>query len=197
MVAKAAGNNGAKGSAGVKKDCATKRTAADNACSAHVAKNAKKCLDIAEETGLQWIMDFLRSPPKQILYCKSSCENGMFDKDARTNDLEQEEVFHSTYTMFKSLPKYFMAGFMVQHCNHSKEWVDLIDSAQPGQLRMVFTNWTGVSDYSWWPPALHRHELLVTFLKNQLLHLGNRHQDFPGMWMDRALSIGRGPCHTR
>ena len=60
----------------------------------------------------------------------------------------------------------------------SKEWVDIVDAAQPGQLMMIFTNWTGVSDYSWWHPALHRHEFLVEFFKNQLKLLGNRHLKF-------------------
>lgn len=113
----------------------------------------------------------------QILYCKAQLEAGLCDK-TEGNDTEQRTVFHHTYTTFKSLPKYYMANFLSQNAGFSKEFLDNLDFAASGQLRHAFCYMIGVSDFAWWPPALHRIELLTEFLREQLTRLGDRHRKF-------------------
>ena len=89
----------------------TSPTKPNGACAAaasrDVVKTAHQTFSIAESQALAWISNFFKENLPQVLYCKSACENGQFDRDVKTHDLEQADVFHSTYTMFKSLPKYF------------------------------------------------------------------------------------------
>ena len=97
-------------------------------------------LSVIEQKALQWIVDYLSQPENrhQILYCKGQLESGMCDASAH-RDLQQSEVFHHTYTTWKSLPKYFIAETLVHMCKLSKELVDLIDVGGHGQLRAAFT----------------------------------------------------------
>ena len=155
------------------------RSAAGGATSKAEAKACVVSLNVVEQKAMDWIIKFLSDPANkhQILYCKAQLEAGLCDR-SESHDIEQKKVFHHTYTTWKCLPKYFQADFLVQHCSLSKEMVDLIDLGGQGQLRQAFTFMTGVSDFGYWPPALHRIELLTEFLKKQIASLGDRHKDF-------------------
>lgn len=168
----------------VRKTVKKQGAASKAATSAAEAKASKCALSIVEENGLQWIVNHLTANAGQILYCKAQLEAGMCDK-SEAHDVEQKTVFHHTYTTFKSLPKYFMADFLAHHAGFSKEFLDNLDFASSGQLRHAFCFMTGVSDFMWWPPALHRIELLTEFLRDQLKLLGNRHLKFASV-VDQA-----------
>ena len=155
-----------------------KQGAARGGTSSQEAKASLAALSVVEENALSWINIHLRGHRGQVLYCKAQLEAGMCDKSVESHDVEQKEVFHHTYTTFKSLPKYWQAEFLHSTAKLPKELLDLIDYASPGQIRQAFTHITGISEFMWWPPPLHRIELLTDFARGQLKLHGNRHIGF-------------------
>ena len=112
--------DGGKGAVAAKRP---KEGAADSGASKAEAKATTASLSLVETKALKWIVDFLSAPENrhQLLYCKGQLEAGLCDSNSGTRDVEQRQVFHHTYTTFKSLPKYFIAESLVQVCGLTKE----------------------------------------------------------------------------
>ena len=137
-------------------------------------------LNIIEHKAMEWVIAHLQSNRSEILTCKASLENGMCKHvaDLVGDSPATRDYFHNTYVNFKALPKYWIAGWMVSHCGFKQEFVDLLDSGAPGQLRQVFTFFTGCSEFSYWPRPLLRKDLLVEFLSFMCVQLGSRYKNF-------------------
>lgn len=140
---------------------------------------AKRALTDLQRECLKDIERHLIMHPDEILQTKAVLDKGQIHREPGRNYRDANRIeFPSTYTLFKSLPKYWVADWMVVALHWSKEFVDLIDAAKPGQIKQAFTYVTGCSDFTWWPPALRRVELLRQFLSYMVSALGNRHEGF-------------------
>lgn len=136
-------------------------------------------LNIIEQKAMEWIIAHLQSNHSEILTCKASLENGMCKHvaDLVGDSPATRDYFHNTYVNFNALPKYWIAEWMVSHCGFKQEFVDLLGSGAPGQLRQVFTFFTGCSEFSFWPRPLLRKDLLVELLSFMCVQLGSRYKN--------------------
>lgn len=150
-------------------------------------KRAKtEALSQVEKGALDDIIKYLKSHKAEILYCQAYLNSGgataELNKALNINPhgsdaLAGKDRFHATLTSFRSLPKYWIAEWMVKHCNFASSFVDLLDS-QPNQLRQVFGLFTGLQEQAWWPPVLHRIEVLEDYCMWAGGQLGSRWQNF-------------------
>lgn len=142
------------------------------------ADDAKKRQSNIEAHALNWIVTHCKANPIEILSTKAELEAGLGKAMTEIHeDSQQRESFHCTYMAFKSLPRWWIADWMVSKCKFAAKFVDLIDSV-PGQLKHVFTYLTGLSEFTYWPrPALKIAVLgeFVTFMAEQS---GNRAEGF-------------------
>ena len=78
------------------------------------------------------------------------------------------DVWHKTYVLGKSLPKYFLTDWLRVKAGLAPEMLDAIDGANPvSGLRRVFGFLTGLCPETWWAPQLHVRLVLVKWLGKQ------------------------------
>lgn len=156
-------------------DAASKNT---SKLSRRQAGSARSCMNVVQEKALEWIIDHLKEKPDEILMCKGMLESGQCSQEVVETSAVEKECFHETYMTFKSLPRYWMAEWLTNHCEFSHQWVDLVDAGGPGQIRQLFTYIIGVADSTYWPRPLLRKTLLTRFLAWSSKELGQRWKDF-------------------
>lgn len=142
------------------------------------AGTVQTAMACVEDQALAWIVNFLKQHRGSILMCKGMLESGQCNPIAIADSAIEKEAFHHTYVSFKSLPKYWIAEWLVNQCRFSPAFIDLIDAGGSSQVRQVFTYFTGIGESTYWPRPLLRKELLLTFLAGMLEKLGNRHEHF-------------------
>ena len=104
-----------------------------------------------------WIWNYLNEPENtgEILMCKEQLMNGMMRVSSST-DTDSTNAFHATYVTFASLPKYWIAAFMVQRCELPAACVDQLNgNGKEGRLKHVWSFITGLDDGVCWPADVH------------------------------------------
>ena len=132
-----------------------------------------------------WIENFLILNSAQILLTKGQLESGQIasmaavvkQEEARKSDDEAEDmpdIWHRTYTTIKSLPKYYLADWLVKGpAKMSKRMTDNIDANDPANgIRLAFEFLTGLGPNTWWAPALHRRMVLTAWLQEHFPRVG-------------------------
>ena len=148
-----------------------------NTLGRHAQKRINDNLNDTNKRAVVWIWNYLNEPENQaeILMCKEHCSNGLF-KVSKGTDSDNTNAFHATYVSFASLPKYWIAAFMVQHVDFTAACVDQLNgNGKEGRLKHVWSFITGIDDYTHWPANVHDKVLLVKFLQWMMQRLGNRH----------------------
>ena len=130
------------------------------------------------EHSLKWIIDFLTSHADQILLTKANLEQGSIRDQALLVATEgsskpgadiMPERWHSTYTSCKSIPKYYIAHWLVSGpCDLPQQFIDTLDGVHPSHgLRRLFAHFTGLDNTTWWAPSLHVRKVLTSWLDKQ------------------------------
>ena len=143
-----------------------------------VQKRINDQLGETNKRALIWIWNYFNEDEHQgeILMCKEQLSNGMM-RVSVNKDVDASNSFHSTYVTFASLPKYWIAAFLVQYLQMTAVCVDSLNgTGKEGRLKHVWTNITGIDDYTHWPADVHDKVLLVKFLMWMIERLGNRHR---------------------
>ena len=141
-------------------------------------KRTNDNLNDTNRRAVVWIWNFFNEPENAdvILMCKEQLMNGTL-KVSKSVDSDATNAFHATYVTFGSLPKYWIAAFLVQHVEFSAACVDQLNgNGKEGRLKHVWTFITGLDDSSHWLADVHDKVLLVKFLMFLIERLGNRHK---------------------
>lgn len=128
------------------------------------AKAANASLATVNRYGLEWIVEHSKTSPDQIIVCKAFLEQGQCSMKVLGESTTEKDEFHSTYTAFKSLPKYWMAEFTVPGLGFETAWVDLLDAGAARQIRQVLCYFSRINDATDWPKPLLRKALLTDSL---------------------------------
>ncbi|CAK0893626.1 unnamed protein product [Prorocentrum cordatum] len=129
-------------------------------------------------------MEYLVVNKTEVLLTKGHLESGLIRNQQQVCVKEQEQAaepgekvvvmpdsWHSTYTICKSIPKYYIAHWLVANTSLDQDTVDRIDAFHPQALRLVFGSLTGLHDTTWWPPRLHVRVVLTAWLRWQFEQL--------------------------
>ena len=132
---------------------------------------------------LEWINRYLLLHRSEILLVKGNLECGFVQGQHETLVLEDKQQsledggaevvmpdkWHKTYATCKSIPKYFVAHWLVSGPpGMTSGMVDHIDGFDPcNGIRNVFHFLLGVGEQTWWAPSLHIRLVLITWCKNQ------------------------------
>ena len=153
----------------------------------HDLSVARATLGPVLSSALDWITNYLLTHKTEILLCKANLETGAIKaqhdivsiEDQEQNETAMPEAWHKTYTLCKSLPKYFLADFMIKQAKIPHAVIDNVDARRPTDgLRILFGWLTGLTPGTWWAPALHRRAVLVRWLMAQMKRLGDRHEKY-------------------
>lgn len=143
--------------------------------------DAKKRQGAIEARGLKWIVAHLKANPREILSTKAELEAGLGKAMTEIHeDNKEKESSHGTHMAFKSLPRWWIADWMVSKCKFAPKFVDLIDSMS-GQLKHVFAFLTGLSEFTCWPRPALKIAVLGEFVSFMAEQLGSRWVDFDKM----------------
>lgn len=142
------------------------------------AGSARSCMGVVQEKALDWITQHLKEHPAEILMCKGMLESGQCSQEVVDTSVVERDSFHETYMTFKSLPRYWMAEWLTNHCGFAHKWVDLVDAGGSGQIRQLFCYITGIADSTYWPRPLLKKQLLSQFLAWSAKELGERWKNF-------------------
>ena len=141
--------------------------------------------------GLDWINSHLLTHQELILMTKANLESGQIKHQntlistaasssaasTGVSDPNHQEhmpdVWHKTYTGCRSIPKYYLAHWMTAGPSAiAADVVDSLDSYDPTLgLRKAFGFLTGLTETTWWPPALHTRTILTEWLKGQFARM--------------------------
>jgi len=172
----------------VKKDSPTKQEA--SVSTKEEVVRARQQLSPIFQAGINWIVDYLAQHKSEILICKANLEAGAIRAQCEVVEAEhvQEgssseimpDVWHKTYVMCLSIPKYYIADFLVRICDFDQDLVDRIDSkCSKDGLRKAFGFLTGLHENMHWCSALHVRLVLTAFCTEQVRQLEDRVQNFP------------------
>ena len=106
---------------------------------------------------------------------KALMEHG--DKAGEVQDTEvMPDFWHKTYSSCKSIPKYYIAHWLVEGpALLPKDMVDLLDACDAAHgLRKIFSFLTGLSPATWWSPTLHVRKVLSMWLGEQFVNIGGK-----------------------
>ena len=144
-------------------------------------QRARSSVSPVLQHSLNWIVNHLTQHQDQILLCKANLEQGNIRDQALLVATEgsqkpaadlMPDFWHKTYTTCKSIPKYFIAHWLISLLI-PEEFVDAVDGVYPGfGLRRLFAYFTGLSDSTWWAPAIHVRKVLTAWLKYQFAKMG-------------------------
>merc|ERR1712087_1064280 len=81
------------------------------------------------------------------------------------------DEWHKTYNTCKSIPKYYIAHWLVANTSLDQEFVDRIDGFNASSLRRAFGFLTGLHETTWWPPRLHFRAVLTAWLQEQFVEV--------------------------
>ena len=141
-------------------------------------KRINESLNVIQRNAVLWIWNHLNDPANsdEILMCKEQLMNG-FCRVSSSADTDHSNCFHSTYVSFQSLPKYWIAAWMVQHAEFAKSAVDSINgTGSNSKLKQLWCHITGIDDHTHWPAEAHDKIILVKFVFTLMGYLGDRHK---------------------